>query len=71
VIFRSSLYSGFEYSTVTITVDGRPAAFFYYYLDVSRKPAIKHLPGKVSISFMNGRKELFSLAGNDLSGWLS
>jgi Fe-S-cluster containining protein len=27
VIFRSSLYSGFEYSTVTITVDGRPARF--------------------------------------------
>jgi hypothetical protein len=70
VIFRSSPQDGFEYATVTIATDGRPAAFFYYYLDTARKPALNRIPGKVSITFMNSRKEAFAFAGTDTAGWL-
>jgi hypothetical protein len=71
VIVNASVRSGFEYSTVTITTGGRPVAFFYYYLDAARKPAIKHLPDKISITFTNSKKETFVFTGNDRSGWLS
>jgi hypothetical protein len=70
VIVSGSVSSGFEYSTVTITIGDRPAAFFYYYLDAARKQAIKHLPDKVSITFTNSKKETFVFTGNDRSGWL-
>jgi hypothetical protein len=52
-------------------MEGRPTAFFYYYLDIARKPELNRRPGKVSITFMNSRKEAFVFTGDDLSGWLS
>ena len=71
VVFRPSPQDGFEYAMVTISFDGKPAAFFYYYLDAGRKPALQHLQGKVSITFMNSRKEAFVFTGADEAGWLS
>jgi Fe-S-cluster containining protein len=71
VEFRSSPQDGFEYALVTITTDGKPTAFFYYYLDTARKPELNRVPGKVSITFMNSRKETFVFTGADTAGWLS
>ncbi|MGA9141542.1 MAG: YkgJ family cysteine cluster protein [Methanocella sp.] len=70
VSVNASVRSGIEYSAVTITTGGSPATFFYYYLDAGRKPSIRHQPGKVSVTFMNSRKEAFAFTGDDLSGWL-
>jgi hypothetical protein len=70
VVFHQSLHDGFEYATVTITANGSPTAFFYYYLDAGKKPALKRLPGKMSITFMNSRKEAFVFSGADGAGWL-
>jgi hypothetical protein len=71
VVFRASAHGGFEYATVTITTDGRPTAFFYYYIDAAKKPVLKRVPGKVSITFMSSRKEDFVFTGADSAGWLS
>ncbi len=71
VIFRASPQDDFEYAMVTIATDGRPTAFFYYYLDASKKPALKRLPGKVSMTFMNGKREAFVFTGADSAGWLN
>jgi hypothetical protein len=70
VIFRTSRHDGFEYAMVTIATSGKPAMFFYYYIDASRKPALKRLPGKVSMTFMNSKREAFVFAGVDSKGWL-
>ncbi len=71
VIVNASVRSGIEYSAVTVTIGGSPVVFFYYYVDAGRKPSIRHQPGKVSVTFMNSRKEAFAFTGDDLSGWLS
>jgi Fe-S-cluster containining protein len=71
VIVNASVRSGIEYSAVRIMIGGSPAIFFYYYLDAGRKHSIRHQPGKVSVTFMNSRKEAFAFTGDDLSGWLS
>jgi Fe-S-cluster containining protein len=71
VVFRTSSQDGFEYALVTIATEGRPAAFFYYYLEAGKKPGLKHTPGKVSITFMNSRREAFVFTGADRAGWLS
>jgi Fe-S-cluster containining protein len=71
VVFHPSLQGGFEYATVTIMTDGKPTAFFYYYIDAGKKPALKRLPDKVSITFMSSRREAFILTGADSAGWLS
>jgi hypothetical protein len=70
VIMKSSVRSGFEYSEVTVQIGGKPAAFFYYYLDPAKKPSITHKPGQVSFMFTNSRKESFVFTGNDKTGWL-
>jgi Fe-S-cluster containining protein len=71
VAMKSSMRSGFEYSAVTISIDGKPMAFFYYYIDPARKPSIRHQPGQVPFTFTNSRKESFTFAGKDASGWLN
>jgi Fe-S-cluster containining protein len=71
VIFHPSLRDGFEYATVTLATNGSPTAFFYYYLDAGKKPALKRAAGKISITFMNSRKEVFVFSGADRAGWLS
>ncbi|HEY3274897.1 MAG TPA: YkgJ family cysteine cluster protein [Methanocella sp.] len=71
VVFRTSPQGDFEYAMVTIMTDGKPTAFFYYYIDVSKKPALKRTPGQVSITFMNGKKEVFVFTGADSAGWLN
>jgi uncharacterized protein len=68
---NASVCSGIEYSAITVTIGGSPVVFFYYYLDAGRKPSIRHQPGKVTVTFMNSRKEVFAFTGDDLSGWLS
>ena len=70
VSVNASVRSGIEYSAVTITTGGSPATFFYYYVDAGRKPSIMHQPEKVSVTFINSRKEAFAFTGDDLSGWL-
>ncbi|OPY25280.1 MAG: Flagellin N-methylase [Methanocella sp. PtaU1.Bin125] len=67
---NASVRSGIEYAAVTVTIDGRPAIFFYYYLDAARKSAIRHPPGKVSITLMNSKKDAFAFTGDDAAGWL-
>ena len=70
VTVNASVRSGIEYSAVTVTIGGSPAVFFYYYVDAGRKPSIRHQPGKVSVTFMNSRKEAFVFTGDDIFGWL-
>jgi len=71
VIVNASVRSGIEYSAITVTIGGSPAVFFYYYLDEARKPSIRRQPGRVSVTFMNSRKEAFVFTGDDISGWLT
>jgi len=71
VTVRAVEHSGIEYAIVTVTPGGSPPLIFYYYVDRKAKPSLAHEPGKVTFTFMNGRRDSLTFSGADRSGWLA